>query len=124
MQIEVEIDDKCTLFKNLGKKQQVLLTHGDSIDKVAENYKVIATSKSGIVAGIANEKSHIFGLQFHPEVDLTLNGKEIFKNFLFDICGLSGTFTLHDRESKCLSYIRDHVGENDKVLMLLSGKKK
>lgn len=120
-QIDVEVDDKCGLFKGLAKKQQVLLTHGDSIDKVAENYKIIATSKSGIIAGIANDKSHIYGLQFHPEVDLTLNGKEIFKNFLYDICGLSGTFTLHDREAKCLQYIRDHVGESDKVLMLLSG---
>ena len=93
----------------MGKKQQVLLTHGDSIDKVADNYKVIATSKSGIIAGIANEKSNIYGLQFHQEVDLTENGKQIFKNFLYDICGLSGTFTLVDREAKCIQYIRDQV---------------
>lgn len=120
-QIEVEVDDKCSLFKNLDKKQPVLLTHGDSIEKVAENYKVIATSKSGIVAGIANDKSHIYGLQFHPEVDLTTSGKQMFKNFLYEICGLSGTFTLSDREAKCLKYIQDQVGDNDKVLMLLSG---
>ena len=47
-QIDVEVDDKSPLFKTLDKKQQVLLTHGDSIDKVADNYKVVATSKSGI----------------------------------------------------------------------------
>jgi len=120
-QIDVEVDDKSPLFKTLDKKQQVLLTHGDSIDKVADNYKVVATSKSGIVAGIANEKSHIYGLQFHPEVDLTQNGKQIFKNFLYDICGLSGSFTLDDRQTKCIQYINEKVGENDKVLMLLSG---
>ena len=110
-QIDVEVDDKSPLFKTLDKKQQVLLTHGDSIDKVADNYKVVATSKSGIVAGIANEKSHIYGLQFHPEVDLTQNGKQIFKNFLYDICGLSGSFTLDDRQTKCIQYINEKVNE-------------
>ena len=45
----------------------------------------------------------------------------MFKNFLYDVCGLSGTFTLNDREAKCLKYIRDQVGDHDKVLMLLSG---
>jgi len=60
-------------------------------------------------------------LQFHPEVDLTQNGKQIFKNFLYDICGLSGSFTLDDRQTKCIQYIKEKVGENDKVLMLLSG---
>ena len=96
LQIDIEVVP-CTLFKGLSKKQQVLLTHGDSITKVADNYKEIARSKSGVIAGICNDKSHIYGLQFHPEVDLTQNGKEIFKNFLYDICGLTGTFTLHDR---------------------------
>ena len=96
-QIEIEVDDKCPLFKGLTKKQQVLLTHGDSIDKVADNFKVIATSKTGLVAGIGNDKQHIYGLQFHPEVDLSINGKMIMKNFLYDICGLSGSFTIQDR---------------------------
>ena len=97
LQIEIEVDDKCPLFKGLTKKQQVLLTHGDSIDKVADNFKVIATSKTGLVAGIGNDKQHIYGLQFHPEVDLSINGKMIMKNFLYDICGLSGSFTIQDR---------------------------
>jgi len=67
-----------------------------------------------LVAGIANEKAHIYGLQFHPEVDLTKNGKQIFKNFLYDICGLSGSFTLDDRQTKCIQYIKEKV-KLDKV---------
>ena len=54
-------------FRGLDKKQAVLLTHGDSVEKVAENFKSIANS-STTIAGIANEKAHIYGLQFHPEV--------------------------------------------------------
>jgi len=120
-QIEIEVDDKCPLFKGLNKKQEVLLTHGDSIDKVADNFKVIATSKSGLISGIGNDKHHIYGVQFHPEVDLSINGKMIMKNFLYDICGLSGTFTLQNREAKCIKDIKEQVSNTDKVLMLLSG---
>ena len=97
--MEIEVDEKCPLFKSLEKKQNVLLTHGDSIDKVADNFKVIATSKSGLVSGIGNDKQNIYGVQFHPEVDLTVKGKDIMKNFLYDICGLSGTFTLQKRDT-------------------------
>jgi len=120
-QMEIEVDEKCPLFKSLEKKQKVLLTHGDSIDKVADNFKVIATSKSGLVSGIGNDKQNIYGVQFHPEVDLTVKGKDIMKNFLYDICGLSGTFTLQNREAKCIKNIQDQVSNTDKVLMLLSG---
>lgn len=118
--------------------QTVLLTHGDSIDKVAENFKSVAQSSS-FCAGIYNEKLRLFGLQFHPEVDLTLNGKAIFKNFLFDVVGLTGNYTIQGREIECLRYyfhkfdlkkqcnntlysryIKESVGTK-KVLLLVSG---
>jgi len=115
----VELDDKSNLFKGLAKRQEVLLTHGDSIDKVAENFKVVGTS-GNIVTAISNEKNRLYGLQFHPEVDLTTSGREIFSNFLRGVCGLPGTFSLQDRQAKCITVIKEAVGDN-KVLMLLSG---
>lgn len=99
--------------------QSVLLTHGDSIDKLADNFRPIAQSTS-FCAGIYNEKLHLYGVQFHPEVDLTPNGKAMLKNFLFDIAGLTGNYTMQGREAHCLKYIKDTVGTN-KVLLLLSG---
>ena len=54
-------------FRGLAKKQKVLLTHGDSLGKVADTFKAVATS-GPIIAAIANEKTKIFGVQFHPEV--------------------------------------------------------
>ena len=53
------------------------------------------------------------------QVDLTIHGKEMMRNFLYDICGLSGTFTIKDRETKCLEEIVEQVGDN-KVLVSLS----
>ena len=65
---------------------------------------------------IANEKLRLYGMQFHPEVDLTTNGKQMLKNFLIDISGLSGTFTMASREIECIEYVRKAVG-NNKVLV-------
>uniref|UniRef100_K1R7T0 GMP synthase (glutamine-hydrolyzing) n=1 Tax=Magallana gigas TaxID=29159 RepID=K1R7T0_MAGGI len=101
------------------KEQNVLLTHGDSIDTVANGFTAIAHSGK-IIAGIANEEKKLFGLQFHPEVDLTDQGKEMMSHFLFDVAKCKGTFTMQGREAECLKYITEVTG-NHKVLMLLSG---
>jgi len=117
-QTEVELDTECPIFKGLDKKQEALLTHGDVVSKVADAFKAVGTSGSNIVA-LANDKTNIYGLQFHPEVDLTPNGAHIMKKFL-QICGFTFTYNLQDRQAKCIEYIRDTVG-NRTVLMLLSG---
>ncbi|RXM98707.1 GMP synthase [glutamine-hydrolyzing] [Acipenser ruthenus] len=89
----ISVDNSCSLFRGLQKEELVLLTHGDSVDKVADGFKVVAQS-GNIVAGIANEQKKLFGVQFHPEVDLTERGREMLKNFLFEIAGCSGDFTV------------------------------
>lgn len=118
-QFNVEVDSKCLLFKGLEKNQLVLLTHGDSIEKVADSFKPVAMSQS-FIAGIGNDKLRLYGVQFHPEVDLTVNGKIMLKNFLFDIAGLTGNYTMQGREIECINSIKDIVG-NNKVLLLVSG---
>lgn len=57
------------IYRGLDKVQEVLLTHGDSIEKVADSFKPIAQSQA-FIAGISNEKLNLFGVQFHPEVKL------------------------------------------------------
>lgn len=66
--------------------------------------------------GIANESKKLYGAQFHPEVSLTVNGKMILKNFLYDIAGCSGTFTVENRELQCIQDIKEKVGSS-KVLV-------
>uniref|UniRef100_A0A8B9CU08 GMP synthase (glutamine-hydrolyzing) n=1 Tax=Anser brachyrhynchus TaxID=132585 RepID=A0A8B9CU08_9AVES len=115
----ITLDNTCSLFRGLQKEELVLLTHGDSVDKVADGFKVVAQS-GNIIAGIANESKKLYGAQFHPEVSLTVNGKMILKNFLYDIAGCSGTFTVENRELQCIQDIKEKVGSS-KVLVLLSG---
>lgn len=63
----------------------------------------------------------MFGLQFHPEVDLTDQGKEMMIHFLFDVAKCKGTFTMQDREAECLKYIKEVTG-NHKVLVCASAQ--
>lgn len=105
-------------FSGLQPSQAVLLTHGDSIERVCDKFKICANSSSDIIAGIYNEQARIYAVQFHPEVDLTLQGKKIFANFLFEISRLSPSYTMASRKEECIRYIRDKVG-NSKVLVSL-----
>lgn len=97
-------------------KQEVLLTHGDSIDKCGDKLKVAAYSSSRIISAVYNEQLKVYGVQFHPEVDLTANGQQMLSNFLFGICGLKPTFTIDCRKEGCIKYIRERVGTS-KVLV-------
>lgn len=103
-------------FSGLQRAQTVLLTHGDSVERVCDKFKICATSSSDIIAGIFNEQARIYGVQFHPEVDLTLQGKKILSNFLLDIARVQATFTISSRKEDCIRYIKEKVGSN-KVLV-------
>ncbi|KAA8593913.1 hypothetical protein FQN60_004747 [Etheostoma spectabile] len=115
----IGLDNTCSLYRGLQKEELVLLTHGDSVDKVADGFKVVARS-GNIIAGIANEQKKLYGTQFHPEVDLTERGIEMLRNFLFEIAGCTSNFTVQNREQVCINDIREKV-DKSKVLVLLSG---
>lgn len=100
----------------LSRTQTVLLTHGDSVERVGDKLKVGGRSSNNIVTAVYNEVLRIYGVQFHPEVDLTVSGKQIFTNFLFDICGLTPNFTMGSRKEECIKYVKEKVG-NNKVLV-------
>ncbi|KAM7413380.1 hypothetical protein PAMA_020666 [Pampus argenteus] len=115
----IGLDNTCSLYRGLQKEELVLLTHGDSVDKVADGFKVVAQS-GNIIAGIANEQKKLYGTQFHPEVDLTERGMEMLRNFLFEIAGCTSNFTVQNRQQSCINEIREKV-DKSKVLVLLSG---
>lgn len=103
-------------YSSLNRTQTVLLTHGDSIDKLGDKLSVAGVSGNGIVSALYHTSLKIYGVQFHPEVDLTLNGKQMLSNFLLGICGMTATFSLGCRKESCMKYVRDKVG-NSKVLV-------
>ncbi|KAL9928286.1 GMP synthase burgundy isoform 1-T1 [Glossina fuscipes fuscipes] len=116
----IEVETSCPLFNRLSRNQTVLLTHADSVERLGDKLKVGGRSSNNIITVIYNEVMRIYGVQFHPEVDLTPSGKQMLKNFLCDICGVTPNFTMGSRKEECLKYIKDKVGKN-KVLLLVSG---
>jgi GMP synthase (glutamine-hydrolysing) len=117
-QVELNVTD-CLLFKNMKKIENVLLTHGDSIGQLGENLISVGTSESFIVA-CADKEKPIYGVQFHPEVDLTDNGMQIFQNFLFEIAHCRATFTMGCRVEESFGTIRLFV-KDQPVFVLCSG---
>lgn len=115
----VDLDPSCPLFAELSEKEQVLMSHGDAVAELAEGFRVVGTSGEVVVA-ICDEARAYYGVQFHPEVDLTLNGKTMLHNFLFKVCQLSGNYTLDDRIEIAIEKIRSTVGDEE-VYILVSG---
>ncbi|MBE3561241.1 MAG: glutamine-hydrolyzing GMP synthase [Ktedonobacteraceae bacterium] len=97
----------------------VWMSHGDSVDRLPEGFRVLACTESNPVAAIASPQGHV-GLQFHPEVTHTPQGKEIISNFLFRICGCEPSWTPGSVIEEIVAQIRTQVG-NERVLCGLSG---
>jgi GMP synthase (glutamine-hydrolysing) len=117
---QIEIEKDCPLFDGIDNlTQTVLMSHGDSVEKLAPGFRVAAKS-GNVIAAIYNEDLKIYGVQFHPEVDLTENGKRMLENFLRRICDFKDVYALEDRINTSIEQIKDKVG-NGKVLVLVSG---
>ncbi|KAH0944421.1 hypothetical protein HN011_005210, partial [Eciton burchellii] len=113
-------DTKCLSFKGLDKEQTVLLTHGDSINRVADCFRTAARS-SCFITSIASDKMNLYGVQLHPEVDLTPKGKLKLHNLLLGIAGHADNYMLRDRESQCMQHIRNTVGDKKALLLVSDG---
>ena len=118
-QIEIEVDNTCPLFDGLDKKQQVLMSHGDAVSKFADGFTTVAVTGT-VCAGIYNADRNIVAVQFHPEVDPTVNGKKMLENFLRKMCGFVETYALEDRIQTSIDMIRSRV-KDGKVVVLVSG---
>jgi GMP synthase (glutamine-hydrolysing) len=98
---------------------QVWMSHGDSVAELPPGFKVLARTESNPVAAIANARGMV-GLQFHPEVTHTLQGKEIIRNFLFRICGCEAGWTVGSVIEEAVTQVRRRVGQG-RVICGLSG---
>ena len=107
------------LFQNLPPVSQVWMSHGDRIEELPAGFRPLAFTDNSPVAAMGNDRG-IIGLQFHPEVAHTVFGREILRNFLYDICGCSGTWTSGNFIAESMERIRQQVGEG-RVLCAISG---
>jgi GMP synthase (glutamine-hydrolysing) len=114
------IDSGNPLLKNLQKNTQVWMSHGDTINTLPANCKVIASTGDVEVGAYASSEEKTFGLQFHPEVYHTTEGKTILYNFLEDICGCAMDWTPETFVESTINELKRKLGDN-KVVLGLSG---
>ncbi len=107
------------IFANLSETMPVWMSHGDQISSLPPGFKVLAYTDNCPVAVMGNDCGMI-GLQFHPEVAHTPFGKDILRNFLFNVCGFSGTWTTGNFVAESVEAIKQQVGDG-KVICALSG---
>jgi GMP synthase (glutamine-hydrolysing) len=98
----------------------VWMSHGDRVEQLPPGFKLIASSDSAPLAGMADEDRGFYGLQFHPEVTHTRQGSRILNRFVHDICGCAADWTSSNIIEDSIAQIRSQVGQ-DEVLLGLSG---
>ena len=111
-------------FAGISKRSQVWMSHSDTIVKMPEGFEVLGNSDTIPYAAFRSEEGRfatpVYGIQFHPEVFHSLEGFEILKNFVHDICGCTGDWTAQHFVDETIASLRKQIG-NEKVIMALSG---
>ena len=107
-------------FFNQNKLNKVWMSHADQVSKLPKNFSVVASSQNSKFAIVEDKVKKFYGVQFHPEVTHTENGKKIIKNFIFLICKVKKNWSPKDQKLKLIKDIRNRVGKN-KVICALSG---
>jgi GMP synthase (glutamine-hydrolysing) len=121
---DLTITASSPLFDGLWGKDtqhQVWMSHGDKVDHLPDGFQVIATSSGAPYAAIADEERRCYGVQFHPEVVHTPDGKKLLERFAKDICGCRGDWTMASYRDRAIAAIREKVGDEGKVICGLSG---
>ncbi len=114
------VDQTHVLTKGMSQNSQVWMSHGDTIKKVPDHYKVIASTHDVELAGYAIEGEETYGIQFHPEVYHSTEGSILLKNFIVDICKCHQDWTPDSFVEETVKKLQAQIG-NDKVILGLSG---
>lgn len=99
----------------------VWMSHGDRVIELPEGFKLMASTDSAPIAGMAHEGRHFYGVQFHPEVTHTRQGQRILERFVHDICGCAADWTPDNIIEDAIAAVREQVGDEEVILGLSGG---
>ncbi len=114
------ITEEANIFSKVKDKTPCWMSHGDSVVRLPDGFTVIASTENTRIAAVANQEKKFYGLQFHPEVVHTPEGKKMLGNFLFHICGCKKSWTMKSFVRKSIEEIKAEVGDK-RVILGLSG---
>ena len=117
---ETRFDTQSLLFRGLPEQSVTWMSHGDYMERVPEGFALTARSRNCPNVAIADEERGFYGVQFHPEVNHTEYGLQMIRNFLYEVCGAAGDWTMQDYKDTAIAAIREKVGKG-RVLLALSG---
>ncbi len=117
---DLEFNPGTTLIKGLDAKQTVWMSHGDHVVELPEGFKLDAGTESAPIAAMSNLDKQLYAVQFHPEVRHSVNGNEMIRNFLYEVCHCEGNWSMETFIDDAVRDIREQVGDR-KVLCALSG---
>lgn len=117
---DVSIDNSSLLFKGFENTNGFLMSHTDFVEKVPEGFKNIGHTSSCPNAAMENKEKNLYGIQFHPEVNSSINGTQVIKNFLFNICKCSGDWIISSFVEESIAKLKEKIGDK-KALCALSG---
>jgi GMP synthase (glutamine-hydrolysing) len=100
---------------------QVWMSHGDKVTALPPGFKLMASTESCPIAGMADEARNFYGVQFHPEVTHTIQGAKILQRFVIDICECSPDWVMHDYAAEAAERVRGQVGREEVILGLSGG---
>jgi GMP synthase (glutamine-hydrolysing) len=114
------VDHHNELLKEISIDSQVWMSHADTIASIGSQFDIIASTSSVKVAAFKKKNEPVYGIQFHPEVTHTLQGKELLRNFVVHICGCAQDWTPDQFVETTVAALTKKLG-SDKVVMALSG---
>ena len=117
----LEILNTNDLLVRVPPKTTVWMSHGDVVTEVSDDFVSLAATRNCPIAAVRHRTRPVYGVQFHPEVSHTPYGNQIFRNFLYDVCGCTGDWQVSSVISYSIEAIRRQVGETDRVICGLSG---
>ena len=100
---------------------KVWMSHGDKETELPSGFKLMASTDSCPIAGMADEARHFYGVQFHPEVTHTVQGRALLERFVLDICGTRPDWVMQGHIEEAVQKIRDQVGDEEVILGLSGG---
>ena len=118
---ETFLDGDCALFRGLPERSVTWMSHGDYMAEIPAGFRLAGHSAACPTAAICDEQRRFYGVQFHPEVNHTAYGREMLRNFLYEICGAAGDWTMAGYREQAVAAIREKVGGGSALLALSGG---